>query len=103
LPPEAARQLGLLPNSPVQLIIGENEIRISRSIHQLARVLLWSLPTPATSPVLTCMRNVWEEDSGYMSEKTFARIWREMKADSSPHEFSSEVLASRCLTRLSSK
>jgi len=78
LPPEAAAQLGLLPNSPVQLIIGENEIRISRSIHHLARVYVEPTNT-CNLTCLTCMRNVWDEDSGFMTEETYTRILEGIK------------------------
>ncbi len=73
IPPEVAEQFGLLPNSPVQLIMGENEIRISRSIHHLARVYVEPTNTCNLNCV-TCMRNVWKEPSGFMSEKTYDRI-----------------------------
>lgn len=73
LPPEAAAYLGLQPNTPVQLLLGENEIRVSRSIYHLARVYVEPTNT-CNLDCVTCVRHVWEEKPGMMSEKTFANI-----------------------------
>ncbi len=73
LPPEAAAHLGLLPGTPVQIMVSENEIRIARSIYHMARVYVE--PTNACNlNCVTCMRQVWDEKPGMMSEKTFAQI-----------------------------
>lgn len=73
LPLEAAAQLGLQPGTPVQILVGENEIRITRSIYHLARVYVE--PTNACNlNCVTCMRQVWDEKAGIMAAKTFERI-----------------------------
>ena len=73
VPPEIADRYGLRPGAKVRLEDGENHIRLHRPVTQLAKVYIE--PTNRCNlDCRTCMRNVWDEPLGQMSEETFARI-----------------------------
>ncbi len=79
LPDDLLNQYGLLPGSDVQLEQATNGIQISRSSDNLARVYVE--PTSACNlDCRTCMRNVWDEPMGQMSEKTYSRILQAIQA-----------------------
>ena len=74
IPPEIASKYGLVPNIDVYLDEGNNEIRLLRPITHLAKVYIE--PTNLCNlDCRTCMRNVWGEPSGTMSDETFERIF----------------------------
>ncbi|HLF27299.1 MAG TPA: radical SAM protein [Anaerolineae bacterium] len=73
LPPELAAQYGLTPGARVRLDEDTNNVRLHRPVTQLAKVYVE--PTDHCNiECLTCIRNVWDETMGRMSEATFARI-----------------------------
>jgi MoaA/NifB/PqqE/SkfB family radical SAM enzyme len=74
LPPEIASRFGLTANTDVYLDEGSNEIRLLRPITHLAKVYVE--PTNLCNlECRTCMRNVWGEPAGIMSDETFERIF----------------------------
>ena len=78
LPPEVARQFGLLPGSKVRLDEGHNFVRMHRPVTQLTKVYIE--PTVACNlDCITCFRNAWEQPIGRMSEETFERIFAGLK------------------------
>ncbi len=78
LPPEVARQFGLLPGSKVRLDEGHNFVRMHRPVTQLTKVYIE--PTVACNlDCITCFRNAWEQPIGRMSEETFERILASLK------------------------
>lgn len=78
LPPEVARQFGLLPGSKVRLDEGHNFVRMHRPVTQLTKVYIE--PTVACNlDCITCFRNAWEQPIGRMSEETFERILAGLK------------------------
>ena len=73
LPPEVARQFGLLPGSKVRLDEDHNFVRMHRPVTQLTKVYIE--PTVACNlDCITCFRNAWEQPIGRMSDETFERI-----------------------------
>jgi len=74
IPQEIASRFGLVPNIDIFLDEGNNEIRILRPVTHLAKVYIE--PTNLCNlDCRTCMRNVWGEPSGSMSDETFERIF----------------------------
>lgn len=73
-PPEIAAKFGIEPEIEVYLDEGSNEIRLLRPTTHLAKVYIE--PTNLCNlDCRTCMRNVWGEPSGTMSDQTFERIF----------------------------
>lgn len=78
-PPEIARRFGIQPGVEVHLDEGSNEIRLLRPVSQLAKVYIE--PTNLCNlDCRTCMRNVWGESAGTMSDQVFERIFDGIKA-----------------------
>lgn len=81
-PPEIASRFGLKPGIDIYLDEASNEIRLLRPVTHLAKIYIE--PTNLCNlNCRTCMRNVWEEPSGMMSDETFERIFRAVQ-DISP-------------------
>lgn len=77
-PPEMAARFGIRPGTEIQLEEGNNEIRLLRPTSHLARVYIE--PTNLCNlDCRTCMRNVWGESAGTMSDQTFERIFESLK------------------------
>ena len=73
LPPDIAARFGLVPGATVEVEAGENELHLLRPVNHLAK--LYIEPTNICNlNCVTCMRNVWEEPSGLMTEATFERV-----------------------------
>lgn len=73
VPPELASLYGLHPGTRIRMEASLNEIHIRRPVGNLAR--LYIEPTNACNlDCLTCMRNVWDEPLGQMSDFVFERI-----------------------------
>lgn len=79
LPVEVARRYGLTAGARVRLEEDATGFRVSRSSRNLARVYIE--PTNACNlDCRTCMRNVWDEAPGWMSEDVFACILEGVRA-----------------------
>lgn len=77
-PPEIASRFGIKPGIEIQLDEGSNEIRLLRPTTQLAKIYIE--PTNLCNlDCVTCMRNVWGESAGTMSDETFERIFEELR------------------------
>ncbi len=73
LPPEFSDSFGLNPGSKVLVETQSNGLFVHRPTSQLARVYIE--PTNQCNlNCRTCIRNVWDEPSGWMSNLTFDRI-----------------------------
>jgi MoaA/NifB/PqqE/SkfB family radical SAM enzyme len=73
LPAEIAAQLGLAPGSRVNYSIQNGELRFQRPASHLARIYLE--PTNICNlNCSTCMRHVWDEPLGYMSQDIFEKV-----------------------------
>ncbi len=73
VPRELASLYGLRPGARIRMEASLNEIHIRRPVGQLAR--LYVEPTNACNlDCRTCMRNVWDEPLGKMSNLVFERI-----------------------------
>jgi len=73
-PPEIAARFGIKPGIEIHLDEGSNEIRLLRPTTQLAKIYIE--PTNLCNlDCRTCMRNVWGESAGTMSDETFERIF----------------------------
>ncbi len=73
MPAQAASRYGLTPGARLRLEESGNSIRLHRAVSQLAKVYIE--PTNRCNITCrTCMRNVWDEALGKMSEETFARL-----------------------------
>ena len=79
LPSEVASRLGLQPGAQVRLEEGANDLRIHRSVTQLAKVYIE--PTNRCNLACrTCMRNSWDVKMGQMREAIFSRIIAGLRA-----------------------
>ena len=76
LPPEIASRFGIQPEIEVYLEEGSNEIRLLRPTTHLANIEVTNL---CNLDCITCMRNVWEESPGKMTDQTFERIFETVK------------------------
>lgn len=73
LPAEAAGRLGLTPGAQAELEAQGEHLVLRRSVHQLAR--LYIEPTNTCNLTCsTCVRNVWDEPPGRMSQAIFDRV-----------------------------
>jgi len=79
LPPGVSKRYGFTPGAIVRLEENATGIRLSRSSENLSRVYIE--PTNQFNlDCVTCMRNVWNEPPGQMSEVIFERILEGIKA-----------------------
>ena len=73
LPAEVAKRYGFTPGAKTRLVEDATGFRFSRTSENLARVYIE--PTNSCNlDCITCMRNVWDEAPGRMSEAVFQRI-----------------------------
>lgn len=79
LPEEMLQKLGITPGSLIRVEEGENEVTIQRASNSLAEVYV-ELTNRCNLDCRTCMRNVWHEPMGDMSEKTFSAVLDSVKA-----------------------
>ncbi len=79
LPPELAARFGIKPGIEVHLDEGSNEIRLLRPVTHLAKIYI-EVTNLCNLDCVTCMRNVWGEPPGKMSDATFERIFETVKA-----------------------
>jgi MoaA/NifB/PqqE/SkfB family radical SAM enzyme len=73
IPHEIAEQYGLTPGARVRLERDTNHVRLHRPVTHLAKVYV-EPTTYCNLDCRTCIRNMWDEELGSMSEETFARI-----------------------------
>ena len=78
LPPEIASRFGIQPEIEVYLEEGSNEIRLLRPTTHLAKIYI-EVTNLCNLDCITCMRNVWEESPGKMTDQTFERIFETVK------------------------
>jgi MoaA/NifB/PqqE/SkfB family radical SAM enzyme len=79
IPRELAQQWGLSPGATARIDVRENHIEIRRPVSHLNQIYV-ELTTGCNIDCRTCMRNVWSEHTGFMTEETFARIVRNVTA-----------------------
>ena len=73
IPRETAQRLGLLPGARVRLEDDTNHVRLHRPVTHLAKIYVE--PTIYCNlDCRTCIRNVWNEKLGSMTDATFARV-----------------------------
>jgi MoaA/NifB/PqqE/SkfB family radical SAM enzyme len=73
LPPEIIERFGLVPGSTVILEAGTNRFSVGRSAAVLSKIYIE--PTNLCNlDCRTCMRNVWDEPLGKMSDETFLKV-----------------------------
>ena len=78
IPRETAERFGLKPGARVRLEDDLNHVRLHRPVTQLAKVYIE--PTIYCNlDCRTCIRNVWCEELGSMTEATFTRILDNLK------------------------
>jgi MoaA/NifB/PqqE/SkfB family radical SAM enzyme len=79
IPRETAERFGLQPGARVRLEDDTNHVRLHRPVTQLAKVYIE--PTIYCNlDCRTCIRQVWHEEMGSMSEATYARILDNLKS-----------------------
>jgi MoaA/NifB/PqqE/SkfB family radical SAM enzyme len=78
VPPEIAARFGLRPGTDVYLEEGSNEVRLLRPTTQLAKMYI-EVTNLCNLDCVTCMRNVWGEPPGKMSDQTFESIFETVK------------------------
>jgi MoaA/NifB/PqqE/SkfB family radical SAM enzyme len=81
IPEQWAGQFGLVAGSKVVLEAGEGAVRILPPVTHLAKIYIEPTNT-CDLGCRTCMRNVWDEPLGFMSEGTFQRVLRGLEAAS---------------------
>ena len=73
MPPELAQKFGFTPGARMRIEDGANNMRLHRPISQIAKVYIE--PTNRCNiTCVTCMRNIWDEELGKMSQETFEQI-----------------------------
>src|SRR5512147_2526358 len=73
LPRELAQRFGLMPGARVRLEDDTNHVRLHRPVTQLTKVYVE--PTIYCNlDCRTCIRNVWNEKLGSMTDATFAHV-----------------------------
>ncbi|MDM7996446.1 MAG: SPASM domain-containing protein [Acidobacteriota bacterium] len=73
LPPELAREFGLVPGARIRIESNTNKLTLLRPVTQLAKVYIE--PTNRCNlDCVTCIRHSWNEPLGTMSSETFSRI-----------------------------
>ncbi len=77
-PAEIASRFGIKPGIEVYLDEGNNEIRLLRPTTQLAKIYI-EVTNLCNLDCITCMRNVWGEPAGKMSDETFESIFETIK------------------------
>ncbi len=78
IPRETAERFGLKPGARVRLEDDANHVRLHRPVTQLAKVYIE--PTIYCNlDCRTCIRNVWCEELGSMTDATFTRILDNLK------------------------
>jgi MoaA/NifB/PqqE/SkfB family radical SAM enzyme len=79
LPASVMERYGITPGAKIRLEQTDTGIYFSRSSENLARVYVE--PTNLCNlDCVTCMRNVWDEESGYMSSAVYAKVLDGVKA-----------------------
>jgi MoaA/NifB/PqqE/SkfB family radical SAM enzyme len=79
IPAEIALRYNLIPGTQVAIESSANEFHVLRPVSHLAK--LYIEPTSICNlDCVTCMRNVWNEELGRMSETTFQRVLDSIKA-----------------------
>lgn len=73
LPDDLARDLGLSPGDEIRVESNGDGLYLHPSISTLRRVYI-EVTNKCNLTCSTCMRNVWDAQSGRMTEETFARI-----------------------------
>jgi MoaA/NifB/PqqE/SkfB family radical SAM enzyme len=83
LPPEVASRFGLKPGTQVLVDEAGNNLRLLKPVTHLSKVYIE--PTNRCNlECRTCIRNVWDEPLGEMSNATFARIVEGLRSFSPP-------------------
>ncbi|WP_374686599.1 radical SAM protein [Promineifilum sp.] len=83
LEPDVAARYGLAPGARVRLDLDNNTIRLHRPVTHLAK--LYVEPTNwCNIDCVTCMRNNWEVETGFMAAETFERIIAGLKTLPAP-------------------
>ena len=79
LPPEVAFRFGLTPGAQVRIDQATNTLRLRRPVAHLAKVYVE--PTDRCNlECRTCIRHAWQEPLGEMTNVTFARIIKGLRA-----------------------
>ena len=81
LPPQFARDLGILPGDEIRIEPNGHGAYLHPSIHDLKRVYV-EVTNRCNLNCSTCMRNVWDTAYGYMSNETFERILSSLESSS---------------------
>jgi len=78
IPREVTERFGLQPGAVVKMREDTDELRIARPITHLARVYV-ELTNTCNLDCAMCIRNVWDEPLGWMSDQTFHHVIDELK------------------------
>jgi MoaA/NifB/PqqE/SkfB family radical SAM enzyme len=83
LPPDIARQYGLIPGAKIRIEGNSNRLTILRPVTKLAKVYIE--PTNRCNlDCVTCIRHSWDEPLGAMSPETFSRIIESLRSFDPP-------------------
>ncbi len=77
--PEIARRLGLMPGATVHAELNGRGLQVRQTIHRLSKVYI-EPTTHCNLACRTCVRNVWDEPMGQMSDATYARVMAGIQA-----------------------
>ncbi len=73
VPEEVAARFGWKPGALVELHEDGNELRLTRPVTSLARIYV-ELTNACNLDCTICIRNAWNEPTGWMSEQTFQHV-----------------------------
>ena len=95
LPPAVARAYGLTPGAQARIDQEADGFFVRRSTSHLARIYI-ELTNACNIDCRTCMRNVWDLNTGFLSEELFEKIRGEVAAMPEKPLIFSVGLANRC-------
>ncbi|MEJ5224258.1 MAG: radical SAM protein, partial [Anaerolineales bacterium] len=73
IPPDVAREMGIIPGAQLRIEPANNGLKLHRPVTHLTKVYVE--PTNACNlDCLTCFRQGWDDKLGKMTERTFQRI-----------------------------
>ena len=73
LPEKMIEKYHLVPGTQIQIEEGINEFHVLRPIEQVAKIYI-EVTNMCNLDCVTCMRNIWDEPLGRMSQATFDKI-----------------------------
>lgn len=85
VPAEMAERLGIKPGATLHVEVNGTGLHGRQTIHRLSKIYV-EPTTHCNLACRTCIRNVWDESMGHMSDATYARIMEGIQEFSLPQK-----------------